>query len=153
MSTIYVFHEELPAAATTLAAGDIIMAYQTATKLVKKFTGDEARALLPTTTGMGYVTTTEVGGVTTLNARAGRVTTAAQTVTQTGVYTLTVTNSFVTATSIVHASLRNGTNTLGFPVLSRVTPAAGAVAFTWTAADTTQPLSGTLQVDFVVLVA
>jgi len=151
MSTIYVFHQECPALSGDVAAGDIFLLYDTSTATVVRATAAQVAAGMSVGTNQGYATTTATGTSTTLNALAGQVTTVAQTVTQTGTYSLTVTNSYVTSTSIVHVGLQNGTNTLGFPLLSRVTPAAGAFTATWTAADTTQALSGTLKMDFVVL--
>ncbi len=97
-------------------------------------------------------TTTGSGGAATLNKPAGTVTTASLTTGNTATYTLTLTNSFVTASSIVLATVSNNTNTGGAPLIETITPAAGSVTILvrnagWGAGS----FNGTLDIDFVVI--
>lgn len=151
MSTIYTFHQECPAIAS-LATGDLMLVYDTSAGIATKATFTQLQTLLASLS-QASLTTTATGTTTTLNARAGVITTEALTNTvQTTTYTLTVTNTFVTGTDICFASIQNGTQTTGIPILSRVTPGSGTIAFTIGNA-VTAVLSGTLKISFMTFAA
>lgn len=89
-------------------------------------------------------------GAITLNAPAGVVTSEALATAQNATYTLTVTNSFIAASDIVLCTLKNGTNTQGTPIITRVTPAAGSVVIlVKNMHDAAQALNGTIVVSFI----
>lgn len=93
-------------------------------------------------------------GAAPLHALAGKVTSESLTTAQNGIYALTITNSEIAAGDIVMASVANGTNTQGTPMIGRVQPAAGSVVIQVInkhASD--QALNGTLVVSFTVLKA
>lgn len=69
-------------------------------------------------------TATATAGAATLNKMAGVVTSEALTTAAAGTYTLTLTDNQIADGDIVAASVANGTNTAGTPVLARVTPAS-----------------------------
>jgi hypothetical protein len=98
-------------------------------------------------TGIGTATAT--AGAATLAALNGKITTEALTTAQNVNYTLTITNSRIAAADIVLASVANGTNTQGTPIIVRVTPAAGSVVIiVRNAHESAQALNGTLVVSF-----
>ena len=73
-------------------------------------------------------TVTASSGAATLNANGViEVTTEALTTAQDAIYTLTLTNNRIFSNSIVFASIKNGTNTQGTPLLLSVTEADGSV--------------------------
>ena len=97
-------------------------------------------------------TATAVAGAATLANRFGKVTSEALTTAQNANYTLTITNTAIVATDIVFASVANGTNTQGTPIIVRVTPAAGSlVIVVRNAHDAAQALNGTLVISFAAL--
>ena len=92
---------------------------------------------------------TSSSGAATLNKASGVITSEALTTPVGSVFTLTIANSVAAASDIVMASLQNGSNSAGDPVIQSVTPgnktltikvlnAAGAA------------LNGTLKIAFVV---
>jgi hypothetical protein len=103
-------------------------------------------------TGIGTATAT--AGAATLNALHGKVTSESLTTAQNVNYTLTITNSRIAAADIVMASVANGTNTQGTPVIVRVTPAAGSVVvIVRNAHDSAQAFNGTIVVSFTTVKA
>lgn len=72
-------------------------------------------------------TATATGGAATLAATTGKVTSEALTTAQNAIYTLTITNSAVAAADVVVASVANGTNSAGTPMIGKVTPGAGTL--------------------------
>ena len=97
-------------------------------------------------------TGTAASGAVTLNSKMGKVTTESLTTAQNAIYTLTITNSEIKADSVVMASVANGSNTQGTPMVVRVQPAAGSLVVTVQnkhAAD--QALNGTLVVSFLAV--
>lgn len=101
---------------------------------------------------LGSGTATATAGAATLNNRFGKITTESLTTAQNGNYTLTITNSAVKAADIVMASVANGTNTQGTPIIVRVTPAAGSLEIiVRNAHDSVQAFNGTLVVTFAAL--
>jgi hypothetical protein len=97
-------------------------------------------------------TATAAAGAATLANRFGKITSEALTTAQNANYTLTITNTSIVATDIVFASVANGTNSQGTPIIVRVTPAAGSlVIIVRNAHDSAQALNGTLVVSFAAL--
>jgi hypothetical protein len=98
----------------------------------------------------GYGTATAAAGAATLNAYAGKVTSEALTTAINATYTLTLTNSQIAADDIVFASVANGTNSAGTPVLSTVKPASGSVVIIVYNKHTANAFNGTLVISFEV---
>lgn len=94
-------------------------------------------------------TATATAGAATLNNRFGVITSEALTTAQNLFYTLTVTNSAIAATDMVFASVANGTNTQGTPMIVRVTPAAGSlVIIVCNKHASAEALNGTLKIAY-----
>lgn len=114
---------------------------------------------MPTTNfpgGLGLTvgTAAATAGAATLNALYGKVTSEALTTAQNAIYTLTITNSAVAAADVVLASVADGTNTQGTPMVVRATPAAGSIVITVANKHATaEALNGTIVVAFAVLKA
>lgn len=101
---------------------------------------------------LGYASTaTATSGAATCNYARCVVTSESLTTASAAFYTLTLTNSKVTANSIVLVSVGNGTNTTVAPAVASVTPAAGSVVITIKNANASSALNGTLKVSAVVL--
>lgn len=99
-------------------------------------------------------TATAASGAATLNDLFGVITSEALTTAQNGIYTLTLTNSKIAAADIVLASVGNGTNTQGTPVVTTVVPAAGSVVIKVSNLHASaQALNGTIKVSFMVVKA
>lgn len=95
-----------------------------------------------------------VAGAATLNKQAGVVTSEALTTAQNATYTLTLTNNRIKAGDMVLVSLKNGTNTQGTPMVTKVTPADGSVVVTVkNMHDAAQALNGTIKLSFAVIKA
>lgn len=101
--------------------------------------------------GSGTKTATATAGAATLNKSAGTVTSDALTTAAGANYTLTITNSFVAAGDQAFASVANGTNSAGLPVVATVTPGAGTLTVVVRNAHASAALNGTLLVSFVAL--
>lgn len=97
----------------------------------------------------GTKTATAVAGAATLNKNGGVVTSEALTTVAGADYTLTLTNSQIAAGDQVFASVQNGTNSAGEPVVGAVTPGAGQVVIKVRNAHATDAFNGTLKVSFV----
>jgi hypothetical protein len=99
-------------------------------------------------------TAAATAGAATLAATQGKITSEALTTAQNAIYTLTLTNTRIAAADIVTASVANGTNTQGTPVITRVQPAAGSVTILVSNLHASaQALNGTIVVSFTVLKA
>ena len=97
-------------------------------------------------------TATAAAGAATLANRFGKITTEALTTAQNAIYTLTITNTAIRATDLVMASVANGTNTQGTPVVTRVQPADGSlVILVSNLHASAQALNGTIVVSFAAL--
>jgi hypothetical protein len=97
-------------------------------------------------------TGTAVGGAVTVTGYAGKITSESLTTAQNATYTLTITNTAIEATDIVTASITNGTNTQGTPMIVRVTPDSGSlVIVVKNMHESTQALNGTVVISFVAL--
>lgn len=96
-------------------------------------------------------TATAAAAAATLNKRAGKITSEALTTAQNAFYTLTLTNSEIAAGDIVFASVDDGTNTQGTPMIGRVAPGAGScVIEVINKHATAEALNGTVVISFVV---
>ena len=90
-------------------------------------------------------------GAATVHTTAGTVTSESLTTAQNAIYTLTITNDKVKANSIVQATVANGTNTQGTPMIGRVQPADGSVVIqVINKHASSQAFNGTVKVNFVV---
>ena len=96
-------------------------------------------------------TATATGGAATLSKQSGTITSEALTTAAESVYTLTLTNTVVTAASRVFVSADNGTNTQGELSVLRVTPASGSVVILVKNSHASQALNGTIKINFFVV--
>lgn len=97
---------------------------------------------------------TASSGAVTLNAQQGLVTSEDLTTAQNAIYTLTITNSRIAANDLVFASVKNGTNTQGTPMIGRVAPAAGSLVIeVINKHATAQAFNGTVVVSFMAVKA
>jgi len=97
-------------------------------------------------------TATASSGAATLHRRAGKITTEALTTTQNSLYTLTLTNNLIKAADLVFASVADGTNTQGTPMIETIKPAAGSVVIVLANKHATaEALNGTLVISFFSL--
>lgn len=100
---------------------------------------------------VGAGTATANTGAATLNNRFGKVTTESLTTAQNAFYTLTVTSSAIKATHLAFASVANGTNTQGTPMVEKVTAADGSLVIrVCNKHATAEALNGTLVITFAV---
>ena len=101
---------------------------------------------------MSVKTAVAASGAATLHAYAGKVTTEALTTAQAGIYTLTLTNKFIKAGSLVFATVADGTNTQGTPIIGQVNPADGSVVIeVINQHASAQAFNGTLEISFFVV--
>lgn len=98
-------------------------------------------------------TASATAGAATLNKMAGVITSEALTTAAGAVYTLTLTNSVIAAADMVFASVGDGTNTQGQPIVSNVDPAAGSVVIEVQNNHATEALNGTITIAFMVMKA
>lgn len=71
-------------------------------------------------------TATAVAGAATLSQGAGFVTSEALTTAAAATYTLTLTNSFIDANTMVFANVKSGTSTTGEPCVATCSASAGS---------------------------
>lgn len=121
--------------------------------------GDDTNVSLqlsPKGTGITLVGDTSTGtvasGSATINSQRGIITTGALTTGTTTAATFDLVNNKIGAASQLFASVYNGTNSQGTPIIGNVQVAtAGSATITIFNASTTAVLNGTLKVNFVVL--
>lgn len=99
----------------------------------------------------GTKTATATAGAATLSKTSGKVTSEALTTAAAAAYTLTITNTTIAATDLVFASVANGTNSAGVPVISRVTPGSGSVVIVVQNEHASAAFNGTIVVSFMVV--
>lgn len=100
--------------------------------------------------GSGSATTaTAVAGAASLNVSRGIVTTEGLTTAGAAVYTLTLTDPAMRATSNVLVTVQNGTNTAGAAVLQSVVPANGSVVIK-VLNNAAAAFNGTLKIQFAI---
>jgi hypothetical protein len=98
-----------------------------------------------------FTTGTAAAGAITMQSLAGQVTTEALTTAAGAEYTLTITDSLITASSVIMASVGLGTATAGTPGIGGVTPAAGSCVITVTNLHSANAFDGTLKINFAVI--
>lgn len=98
-------------------------------------------------------TASATDGAATLSKMAGVVTTEALTTAAGAAYTLTLTNTAIAAADIVFASVANGTNAQGVPVVGVITPGAGSCTIVVRNEDAAAAFNGTLVISFLVIKA
>lgn len=96
--------------------------------------------------GGAIVTATASAGAATANGERVIVTSEALTTAAAAVYTLTLTDSSVTAASLMLCSVGNGTNTTVGPTLSGVTPGAGTATVVVRNTHASAALNGTITI-------
>lgn len=95
---------------------------------------------------------TASAGAATATGLAGKITSEALTTAQNAIYTLTLTNTAIAAADLVFASVGNGTNTQGTPVVTSVTPAAGSVVIKISNLHASaESLNGTIKISYFVV--
>lgn len=99
--------------------------------------------------GAGAATAT--AGAATLKNRFGKITSESLTTAQNAIYTLTVTNAAVKASDIAFASVANGTNTQGTPMVVDVTTGASSLIIRVANKHASaEALNGTLVITYAV---
>ena len=96
-------------------------------------------------------TATSTAHAATINNQTGVVTTEALTTAAGSTYTFTLTNSYITADSVVQVSVGKGTATTGVPVVAWVTPASGSAVIILQNIHASAALNGTITLAFSVL--
>ena len=96
-------------------------------------------------------TATSTAGAGTINAQTGVITTEALTTAAGSTYTMTLTNSYISANSIVMVTVGKGTATAGEPVVQFVTPAAGSAVILIRNVSAATALNGTIKIGFMVV--
>ncbi len=100
----------------------------------------------------GGTVTVTVPSVATLSTQCGVVTSESLTTAAGGAYVLTLTNSFITANSIVLVNAFNGTNTQGaLQGDARATPGSGSVSIAAFNSHASQAFNGTIKIQFLVI--
>jgi len=99
----------------------------------------------------GWGTATSTAAAATINQTAGVITTEALTTAALTDYTFTLTNSTISATSVVPFTVEFGTASAGDPVVGRSTAGAGSCVFVIRNAHATNALNGTIKIKFAVL--
>lgn len=87
----------------------------------------------------------------TVSAQTGVITTEALSTAAGSTYTMTLTNTLITASSIVLVTVGKGTATAGEPVVQFVTPAAGTCVILIRNVAAAAALNGTIKIGFAVL--
>jgi len=95
-------------------------------------------------------TCTSTAAACTVNKQSGVITTEALTTAAASSYTMTLTNSLITASSIVQATVWNGTNSAGQPLVGRITPGSGSATIQIFNAHASAAFNGTIKISFVV---
>lgn len=91
-------------------------------------------------------TATASSGAATMNAGRGIVTSEALTTAAGATYTLTLTDSAIAATSVIHANVGYGTSTTGMPTVANVVPAAGSATIVVQNIHASAALNGTIKI-------
>lgn len=101
----------------------------------------------------GNTTTGTAGNSATINSAVGELTTGTLTTASGSTQAITITNSAVSATSIVLVQVAAYSGTLatnGYPVVTKVVPAAGSFVISITNTHGANALSGTVKLRFLV---
>ena len=95
-------------------------------------------------------TATATAGAATSNTQRGTITSESLTTAAGSDYTLTLTNSKITASSIVLCSATDGSNTTGPIYVRKVTPGSGSVVIIVRNGHASSALNGTIKVAYAV---
>lgn len=98
-------------------------------------------------------TASATGGAATLSKMAGKVTSEGLTTAAGAAYTLTLTNTVIAAADLVFASVANGTNSQGVPVIGLITPGAGSCTIEVRNDHASAAFNGTIVISFLVFKA
>ena len=98
-------------------------------------------------------TATASAGAATVSKMAGVVTTESLTTAAAAAYTLTLTNTTIAATDMVFASVANGTNSAGIPIVGKITPGSGSCTIGIENQHGSNAFNGTLKISFLVIKA
>ena len=99
-------------------------------------------------------TGTASSAAVTINDLAGLITTESLTTAQNAIYALALTNSKIAAGDLVFASVQDGTNTQGTPMIGQIKPAAGSCTIeVINKHASAESLNGTLKIAFFVIKA
>lgn len=101
----------------------------------------------------GTKTATATAGAATLSKMSGKITSEALTTAALAAYTLTLTNTNIAAADLVFASVANGTNSQGIPLVGRITPGAGSCTILVENQHATLAFNGTIVISFMVVKA
>lgn len=96
--------------------------------------------------GGAIVTGTSASGAVTANGERVFITTESLTTAAGAVFTETLTDSSVAASSVVLCSVGNGTNSAGTPALANITPASGSAVIKVQNIHASAALNGTLTI-------
>lgn len=99
----------------------------------------------------GTKTATASAGAATLNKSSGVITSEAITTAAGAVYTLTLTNSKVSATSNVFANVNLGAGTGGTPAIASITPASGSVVIKVQNIHASAAFNAAIKIGFMVV--
>ena len=109
----------------------------------------------PRDSGTAAITGTGATGTATLSKKTGILTSAALTTAAAGTHTVTLTNTKITAASVVVCNARRaagvGAATTGIPYVTKVIPGAGTVDIEITNIHASAPLNGTIEIPFEVV--
>lgn len=95
---------------------------------------------------------TGAAAAVTVNQVAGIITSEALTTAQNAFYSLTLTNNKIDANSLVFATVEDGTNTQGTPMVGQVKPGAGTCTIeVINKHATAEALNGTIKIRFIVV--
>lgn len=98
-------------------------------------------------------TATASAGAATVSKMAGVVTTESLTTAAAAAYTLTLTNTTIAAADMVFASVANGTNSAGIPIVGKITPGSGSCTILIENQHAANAFNGTLKISFLVIKA
>ena len=101
----------------------------------------------------GTKTATATAGAATLNKNSGVITSEALTTAAVATYTLTLTNSAITATDQVFASVNRGAGTGGTPTIASVAPGTGSVVIVVQNIHASAAFNAAIKIAFVRLTA
>lgn len=96
-------------------------------------------------------TGTAVAGAVTLNQGAGFITSESLVTAVGATYTLTLTNNFIDANTIIFCTVALGTSTQGTPDLTTVVDGAGSATIKVKNIDAANPFNGTLVIGFFLV--
>lgn len=145
---------------STSTTQNLIQSTQAANTAVKIYASDPIGGVLiqGATTGNVSIANDQIAGTagpsatvaTTLNARVGSVTYAGYTQAAAATLTITLTNAFITATSVIFAQMTDVSSNVTAMQLSKINPGAGSAVITFTN-NGSQAVNGNLQLNFWVL--